>query len=89
MRPCISVVWFMLHALWRAATGQGLPLLCMPRHCCNATKEFCLKSLAVVYDNLLPFLCCRYVIDFYNAAPRSDMPAAMHLDVRPALDSPG
>ncbi|KAI3432225.1 hypothetical protein D9Q98_003787 [Chlorella vulgaris] len=31
----------------------------------------------------------RYVIDFYNAAPRSDMPAAMHLDVRPALDSPG
>ena len=30
----------------------------------------------------------RYVIDFYNAAPRPDMPAALHLDVRPALDSP-
>ncbi|KAI7844035.1 hypothetical protein COHA_002375 [Chlorella ohadii] len=31
----------------------------------------------------------RYVIDFYNAAPREDMPVAMHLDVRPALDSFG
>lgn len=31
----------------------------------------------------------RYVIDFYNAAPREDMPVAMHLDVRPALDTPG
>lgn len=40
----------------------------------------------------------RYVIDFYNAAPPSPTPAApgappppvaMHLDVRPALDSPG
>lgn len=30
-----------------------------------------------------------YVIDFYNAAPREDMPVAMHLDVRPALDSFG
>lgn len=31
----------------------------------------------------------RYVIDFYNAAPLPGMPVAMHLDVRPALDSPG
>ncbi|KAL4424083.1 hypothetical protein ABPG75_001384 [Micractinium tetrahymenae] len=31
----------------------------------------------------------RYVIDFYNAAPHPDMPVAMHLDVRPALDSFG
>ncbi|GAB4814979.1 hypothetical protein N2152v2_002025 [Parachlorella kessleri] len=30
----------------------------------------------------------RYVIDFYNAAPLPTMPVAMHLDVRPALDSP-
>lgn len=30
----------------------------------------------------------RYVIDFYNAAPEENMPVAMHLDVRPALDSP-
>lgn len=30
----------------------------------------------------------RYVIDFYNGAPQPNMPAAMHLDVRPALDSP-
>ncbi|KDD72196.1 cytochrome c/c1 heme lyase [Helicosporidium sp. ATCC 50920] len=30
----------------------------------------------------------RYVIDFYNAAPSPDMPVAVHLDVRPALDSP-
>lgn len=29
----------------------------------------------------------RYVIDFYNAAPMPNMPVAMHLDVRPALDS--
>ncbi|GMH43185.1 hypothetical protein BSKO_11107 [Bryopsis sp. KO-2023] len=29
----------------------------------------------------------RYIIDFYNAAPLPDMPVAMHLDVRPALDS--
>eukprot|EP00884_Botryococcus_braunii_P006462 jgi/Botrbrau1/15817/Bobra.40_1s0006.4 len=29
----------------------------------------------------------RYVIDFYNAAPLPHMPVAMHLDVRPALDS--
>ena len=31
----------------------------------------------------------RYVIDFYNAAPLPDMPVAMHLDARPALDSVG
>lgn len=30
----------------------------------------------------------RYVVDFYNAAPLPGMPIAMHLDVRPALDSP-
>lgn len=30
----------------------------------------------------------RYVIDFYNAAPLPNMPAAVHLDVRPALDDP-
>lgn len=30
----------------------------------------------------------RYVIDFYNAAPTPTHPVAMHLDVRPALDSP-
>lgn len=30
----------------------------------------------------------RYVVDFYNAQPLSGMPIAMHLDVRPALDSP-
>jgi cytochrome c heme-lyase len=30
----------------------------------------------------------RYVIDFYNAAPTPEAPAALHLDVRPALDSP-
>lgn len=30
----------------------------------------------------------RYVIDFYNAAPMPNMPTALHLDVRPALDSP-
>lgn len=30
----------------------------------------------------------RYVIDFYNASPHPDAPAAMHLDVRPALDTP-
>lgn len=29
----------------------------------------------------------RYVIDFYNAAPLPGMPVALHLDVRPALDS--
>lgn len=31
----------------------------------------------------------RYVIDFYNAAPLPDMPVAMHLDARPAIDSIG
>ena len=32
----------------------------------------------------------RYVIDFYNAAPMpgTAQPIAMHLDVRPALDTP-
>jgi hypothetical protein len=30
----------------------------------------------------------RYVIDFYNAAPAPGKPIGMHLDVRPALDSP-
>jgi cytochrome c heme-lyase len=30
----------------------------------------------------------RYVIDFYNGASMPNMPAAVHLDVRPALDSP-
>ena len=29
----------------------------------------------------------RYVIDFYNAAALPNMPVAMHLDARPALDS--
>ena len=33
-------------------------------------------------------ITCRYVVDFYNAAPLPGMPIAMHLDVRPALDSP-
>ena len=33
-------------------------------------------------------LVFRYVIDFYNASPL-DSVVAMHLDVRPALDSPG
>ena len=28
-------------------------------------------------------------MDFYNAAPTPSAPVAMHLDVRPALDSPG
>ena len=28
------------------------------------------------------------MIDFYNAAPLPNMPVAMHLDARPALDSP-
>ena len=32
----------------------------------------------------------RYVIDFYSATPLpGGPPAAFHLDVRPALDSPG
>jgi cytochrome c heme-lyase len=30
----------------------------------------------------------RYIIDFYNAAPGSGSAVGMHLDVRPALDSP-
>jgi len=30
----------------------------------------------------------RYIIDFYNAAPMPNMTTALHLDVRPALDSP-
>ena len=29
----------------------------------------------------------RYVIDFYNGVPAPGMPIAMHVDVRPALDS--
>jgi hypothetical protein len=29
----------------------------------------------------------RYVIDFYSGAPQPGVPASMHLDVRPALDS--
>jgi cytochrome c heme-lyase len=31
----------------------------------------------------------RYVIDFYSGAPQPGAQAAMHLDVRPALDSFG
>ena len=49
----------------------------------------CLVSPRHTYLPGCPVLCFRYVIDFYNAAPRSDMPVAMHLDVRPALDSAG
>ena len=30
----------------------------------------------------------RYVIDFYNASPEEGSAVGMHLDVRPALDSP-
>ncbi|KAF8059977.1 cchl [Scenedesmus sp. PABB004] len=30
----------------------------------------------------------RYVIDFYSGPPQPGAPASMHLDVRPALDSP-
>ena len=37
---------------------------------------------------LPPATSRRYVIDFYNSAPLPSMPVAMHLDVRPALDSP-
>lgn len=31
----------------------------------------------------------RYVVDFYNATPAPGQIIGMHLDVRPALDSPG
>jgi len=31
----------------------------------------------------------RYVIDFYSGTPQPGRAASMHLDVRPALDSPG
>jgi len=31
----------------------------------------------------------RYIIDFYSGAPQPGVPASMHLDVRPALDSLG
>jgi cytochrome c heme-lyase len=31
----------------------------------------------------------RYIIDFYSGVPQPGVPAAMHLDVRPALDSLG
>lgn len=31
----------------------------------------------------------RYIIDFYSGAPQPGVPASMHLDVRPALDSIG
>jgi cytochrome c heme-lyase len=31
----------------------------------------------------------RYIIDFYSGAPVPGVPASMHLDVRPALDSVG
>lgn len=30
----------------------------------------------------------RYVIDFYKGTPNPSAPIAMHLDVRPAVDSP-
>lgn len=30
----------------------------------------------------------RYIIDFYNAVPAEGKSIALHLDVRPALDSP-
>mmetsp|Transcript_2369 Transcript_2369/g.4812 ORF Transcript_2369/g.4812 Transcript_2369/m.4812 type:complete len:263 (-) Transcript_2369:94-882(-) len=30
----------------------------------------------------------RYIVDFYNATPLPGQPIAMHLDVRPALDTP-
>jgi hypothetical protein len=42
----------------------------------------------VIISQMCTVLGCRYVIDFYNAAPLPTMPVAMHLDVRPALDSP-
>ena len=40
------------------------------------------------HRGVLPFHQVRYVIDFYNAAPEPGKPIGMHLDVRPALDSP-
>ena len=46
------------------------------------TCEHCKGKQALVWWS------CRYVVDFYNAAPLPHMPIAMHLDVRPALDSP-
>ena len=40
------------------------------------------------HRGVLSFHQVRYVIDFYNAAPEPGKPIGMHLDVRPALDSP-
>lgn len=58
-------------------------------HSCTAQY---LSALSHLLYSILPsqkHKQVRYVIDFYNAAPLPGMPVAMHLDVRPALDSPG
>jgi cytochrome c heme-lyase len=55
---------------------------------CIALHGAALALIGCSCCGVLPFHQVRYVIDFYNAAPEPGKPIGMHLDVRPALDSP-
>ena len=64
------------------------------RHKCLTTSTLQMMALQMYWNTVPPLptvtlaaVQVRYVIDFYNAAPLPNMPVAMHLDARPALDS--
>ena len=46
------------------------------------------RAAGFAFADAAAALQVRYDIDFYNAAPEPGKPIGMHLDVRPALDSP-
>jgi len=70
-------------------TGWRRNLYVVRANCCVSTPYCCVYLRHQRHDNLRVSVQVRYVIDFYNAAPLPDMPVAMHLDARPALDSFG
>ena len=91
-------VWSLIR-MWEAEQGCAEPRLVRFRGC---PKDYSPKArmLNLFANKRLPFdrhdwiveRCgrgeVRYVIDFYSGAVAPGQPAAMHLDVRPALDSP-
>ncbi len=91
-------VWSLIR-MWEAEQGCAEPRLVRFR---GRPKDYSPKAriLNLFANKRLPFdrhdwivnRCgqgeVRYVIDFYSGAVAPGQPAAMHLDVRPALDSP-
>ena len=86
-RPCSSLgSWptrFQHSSAWQACLQFDAQWI--------ALSQVVIQSNLAVYGTKNPMQCvtlgiCRYIVEQYNAAP-ADLPVALRLDVRPALDS--